>query len=108
MSYTLSDIIILCNMCHKDLGITLSSDLSWNNHYKSFIVRAYKVLGLIYRTILPNHSTTTMVKLHVSLVQLQLLYCTQIWHPHLIKDILTIERVQCRATKYILNDFTSC
>ena len=25
-----------------------------------------------------------------------------------MKDILTIERVQRRATKYILNDFTSC
>ena len=59
-------------------------------------------------TILPNHSTTTMVKLYVSLIRSQLLYCTQIWRPHLMKDILTIERVQRRATKYILNDFTSC
>ena len=25
-----------------------------------------------------------------------------------MKDILTIERVQRRATKYILNDYTSC
>ena len=70
--------------------------------------RAYKVLGLIRRTILPNHSNTTMVKLYVSLVRSQLLYCTQIWRPHLMKDILTIERVQRRATKYILNDFISC
>ena len=95
-------------MCHKDLGIILSSDLSWNNHYKSITAHAYKVLSLIHRTILPNHSTTTMVKLYVSLIRSQLLYCTQIWRPHLMKDILTIERVQRHATKYILNDFTSC
>ena len=107
-SYTLSDITIPCNTCHKDLGIILSSDLNWNNHYKSITARAYKVLGLIRRTILPNHSTTTMVKLYVSLVRSQLLYCTQIWRPHLTKHILTIERVQRRATKYILNDYTSC
>ena len=25
-----------------------------------------------------------------------------------MKDILNIEHVQCRATKYILNDYTSC
>ena len=106
--YTLSDITIPCNTCHKDLGIILSSDLNWNDHYKSITVRAYKVLGLIRHTILPNHSTTTMVKLYVSLVQSQLLYCTKIWRPHLMKDILTIERVQRRATKYILNDYISC
>ena len=29
--YTLSDITIPCNMCHKDLGIILSSDLNRNN-----------------------------------------------------------------------------
>ena len=46
--------------------------------------------------------------LYVSMVRSQLLYCTQIWRPHLMKDILNIERVQCRATKYILNDYTSC
>ena len=106
--YTLSDITIPCNTCHKDLGIILSSDLNWSDHYKSITARAYKVLGLIRRTILPNHSTTTMVKLYVSLVRSQLLYCTQIWRPHLMNDILTIERVQRRATKYILNDYTSC
>ena len=107
-TYILSDITIPCNTCHKDLGIILSNDLCWNNYYKSITSHAYKVLGLIRRTILPNHSNTTMVKLYVSLVRSQLLYCAQIWRPHLMKDILTIERVQHRATKYILNDFTSC
>ena len=67
-TYTLSDIIIPYNMCHKDLGVILSSDLSWNNHYKSITARVYKVLGPISHTILPNHSTTIMVKLYVSLL----------------------------------------
>ena len=90
-------------------GIILSEDLSWGKHYKSIhAARAYKVLGLIRRTFLPSHSTSTMVKLYVSLVSSQLFYCTQIWRPHLMKDILSIERVQRRATKYILNDYTSC
>ena len=93
---------------HKDLGIILSEDLSWGKHYKSITARAYKVLGLIRRTFLPSHSTSTMVKLYISLVRSQLFYCTQIWRPHLMKEILSIERVQRRATKYILNDYTSC
>ena len=41
------------------------------------------------------------------MVQSQLLYCTQLWRPHLMKDILTLEQIQRRATKYLLNDYTS-
>ena len=29
------------------------------------------------------------------------------WRPQLIKDITLLERIQRRATKYILNDYTS-
>jgi len=93
---------------HKDLELILSEDLSWDKHYKIVTAHTYKVLGLIRRTLLPCHSASTMVKLYVSLVRSQLLYCTQIWHLHLMKDILIIEQVQHRATKYILNDHISC
>ena len=33
-------------------------------------------------------------------------YCSQIWHPYLLKDITTFERLQRRATKFILNNYT--
>ena len=46
-------------------------------------------------------------QLYISLVRSQLLYCSQVWRPCLIQDILLLERVQRRATKYILNDYTS-
>ena len=35
----------------------------------------------------------------------QLLYCSQLWRPQLIKDIQKLERIQHRATKYILNNY---
>ena len=44
----------------------------------------------------------------MSLVRSQLLYCTQLWRLHLIKDILSLEQIQRCATKYILNDNTIC
>ena len=105
--YTISDTCIPHSDSHKDLGITLSVDLSWNKHYKIITAHAYKVLGLIRRTFSSCHSTTTMTRLYVSLVRSQLFYCTQIWRTHLMKDILNIEQVQCHATKHILNDYTS-
>ena len=43
----------------------------------------------------------------MSLVRSKLTYCSQLWRPHTITDITSIESVQCRATKYILNDYKS-
>jgi len=109
-TYTMSNTCIPCTNSHKDLGLILSEDLIKlvDKHYKIITVCAYKVLRIICRTLLPCHSTSTMVKLYVSLVQSQLLDCTQIWRPHLMKDILIIGQVQRCATKYILNDHISC
>ena len=80
-TYTISDTSIPHCDSHKDLGLILSADLSWDKHYKSITASAYKLLGLICQTFLSSHSTFTMVKLYVSLAQSQLLYCTQIWCP---------------------------
>jgi len=40
------------------------------------------------------------------LLDLKLTYCSQIWHPYLLKDITTIEQLQRRATKFICNNYT--
>ena len=90
----------------KDLGLILSNNLDWSDHYHNITTKAYKVLGLLRRSF-KTDSTDAKRKLYISLVTSHLLYCSQIWRPHKIKDILLLERVQRRATKYILNDYTS-
>ena len=37
----------------------------------------------------------------------KLLYNSPLWRPQFIKDIIVFEQIQRRATKYILNDYTS-
>ncbi len=46
-------------------------------------------------------------QLYLSLVKSSISYCCQLWRPHLCKNIQSIERIQRRATKYILKDYTS-
>ena len=106
-SYTMFDNTILHTDSHKDLGLVLSEDLSWNKHYTFIIARAYKILGLIRRTFSSSHHPPTVLKLYISLVRSQLMYCTQLWRPYLLKDIDNIERIQRRATKFILRDYAS-
>ena len=103
----------LCNseVVHKDnlrdLGVILSRDLSWSAHYNAITSKAYKTLGLIRRCFNRNIPYFAKKNLYISLVLSQITYCSVIWRPHLIKDIKLLESVQRRATKFILNDFTS-
>ena len=106
-SYNLSDTAISINDFQKDLGLVVSNDLSWENHYNHIIPCAYKILGLIRRLFSPSLNLSVKIKLYLTLVHSQLMYCTPIWRPYLHKDIQNIERIQHRATKFILNDYDS-
>ena len=55
----------------------------------------------------PIYSTDAKKKLYIIFVRSHLLYCSQLWNPCLLKDIINIERIQRRSIKYILNDYTS-
>ena len=65
------------------------------------------MLGLIRSSFSVSCPATARRKLYISLLRSQLLYCSQIWRPSLIKHINTLEKIQRRATKFILNDFHS-
>ena len=96
--------MIDCKTHHKDLGILYSNNLTWTEHYDHIIVKAYNTLGLLRRTFKTNN-VLVKKQLYISLVQSQLLYCSQLWRTQLIKDIHRLERIQRRATKYILNNY---
>ena len=69
--------------------------------------RAYRCLGLIRRSFSSYVPIKVKKLLYLSLVRSQLTYCSQVWRPRLIKDFTSLERIQRRATKFILNDFSS-
>lgn len=106
-SYRVNNNVLTPTDFTRDLGITISSDLSWSNHYKSITSKAYRSLNLIRRTFGHSPSITARKKLYISLVRSQITYCSPLWRPHLIKDIHSLETIQRRATKFILNDYSS-
>ena len=76
--YLLNNNIIDSNESIKDLGIMITSDLSWSTQFNMVVSRAYKQLGLIRHSFKTN-CIPVKKKLYISLVRSQLMYCSQIW-----------------------------
>ena len=105
--YSIDNNILSSKSSHRDLGIIFSTNLSWSAHYESIISKAYRSFGLLRRVFSNSHSIKAKKNLYISIVRSNLLYCSPLWRPYLIKDILNLERIQRRASKYILGDYTS-
>lgn len=91
----------------NDLGIIVESDLSWHKHIQAKISKASQMLGLIRRGI-GYHAPCKVKRLfYLSLVQPTLSYGSVVWYPNK-EDLVRLESVQRRATKYISNDYVSC
>jgi len=49
-AYFKHDKPVTVRQIHKDLGVIMSSDLSWKEHYVYLSSKVYKTLGLLWRT----------------------------------------------------------
>jgi len=84
-----------------DLGITVDSKLSFDQHVQAKVNKANSITGLIRRTF-SHLDEENFLMLYKALVRPHLEYGNAIWHPHKIEHITAIENVQRRATKLIL------
>ena len=91
---------------YKDIGIIVQNNLTWSEHTHHIRAKAYQSLYLIRHSI-PSSTPDLKLCLYLSLVHSKLSYYSQLWRPNLINDIICLENVQRRSTKFVLNDYTS-
>ena len=101
--YKLHETILTSTECERDLGVLTSSDLTWSKHIDHQCSKANKILGYVRRSTLDIKNTTVRRTLYLSLVRAQLCYGSQIWAPQTITAIQQAERLQRRATKFVLD-----
>jgi hypothetical protein len=65
-------------------------------------MKANKMLGLVRCTSLKINDTPTRKFLYLQLVRGRLPYASQVWCPQSIELIRDLEKIQRRATKYVL------
>ena len=68
----------------KDLGVTVTRDLSWAIHINNTVSKANKMLGIIKRSVgTANKDIISM--LYISFVRPILEYAAPVWNPYLVK-----------------------
>lgn len=89
----------------KYLGVSLSEDLSWNKHINNITSNANKTLAFLRRNI---QTKTQSIKeaAYKTLVRPQVKYALAVWSPHTKTNIDKIEKVQCRAVRWVKNDYS--
>ena len=86
-----------------DLGITIGSKLLWNGQVNKLRSKANQMLGLVRRSTIEITDTNARKLFYLNPVRSKFSYASQAWCPQSVKLIDDIEKVQRRATKYILN-----
>ena len=90
---------------HPYLGVELSSNMSWNKHINKISTKANRMLGLLKRN-LSSCSQPVKDVAYKTLVRPTLEYCNTIWDPYQLSNITTIDKVQRRAARFVLKDYS--
>ena len=84
----------------RDLGVIVSSDLSWSNHIGR-ICDVARQMGAWACSVFYTRDQITMLTLYKSLVRCHLEYCSPLWNPSKIGEIQLLESVQRSFTRKI-------
>jgi hypothetical protein len=82
----------------RDLGVLMSSDLSWTPQVEEVASKASRMLGLLKNTF-RSRDAQLWKCLYSSYVRPLLEFAVPVWSPVLERDIRALERIQRRATR---------
>ena len=90
----------------KYLGVILSSDLTWSEHITRICNKARKLTGLLYRRF--HHCNPQLIlRLYKAFIHPHFEYASQVWDPHLVKDIELLEKSQKFALRVCTQNWSA-
>jgi hypothetical protein len=98
LGYYLGGVELLKSSSCLDLGVLVTSNLSWSEHTSYVVKRANKIVYLLSKTFTKTTLAVT-AKLIKSYVRPVLEFGHGVWAPNLKRDIDLLESVQRRATR---------
>ena len=89
----------------KDLGVLVTTNLSWTEQILALYSKASSRLGLLKRTLHFTNCPQQKRAFYLAIVRSQFEHCVQIWRPTSDTHIEKLEKIQRRAVKWILSEF---
>ena len=90
---------------HTYLGILIHKSLSWHPHIANITNKASKTLNFLKRN-LSKCSLLVKASAYLTLVRPLLEYAAAVWDPHYQIDIQLLEKIQRRAARWVLHDYS--
>ena len=84
----------------KYLGITMTNDMTWNEHIGKTASKANKKLGFLRRNI-KTRDQSLKEKAYKTIVRPTMEYCSTVWDPYYEMHSDTLEKVQRRAARWV-------
>ena len=85
---------------HDYLGVTISKDLTWNEHCSKVTNKVKRTLALIKRS-LSSCSQHIKEKAYQTLVRPQIEYDSEVWNPNTATEINRLEHIQRNAARFV-------
>ena len=86
----------------RDLGVQVSSNLTFNHHIDNVVLSSTRMVGWVMRTF-RRRSKATMLTLWKTIIQSKIDYCSQLWSPNDQAAISKLEGVARSFTAKVAN-----
>ena len=84
----------------RDLGVTISADLSWKSHIGSMVAKGRSFAAWVL-SVFRSREPDVMMTLYKTYVRSQLEYCSALWHPQCIEDLSVVEGVHLTLASHL-------
>ena len=104
-NYILNNHTLAVTDQHTYLGVLIDKRLSWSLHISNIASKASQTLNFLKHN-LSKCSTEIKASAYLTMVRPLMEYASAVWDPYYIKDIQQLEKVQRRAARWVLNDYS--
>lgn len=98
LTYYIDGVEVVGCSSHVDLGVVISSDLSWTEHVLH-ITKKVKRLIYVVQNVFRGNNVAAISQIYKSYIRPILEFAGPVWHPWLTGDAALLENLQRRVTR---------